>query len=294
MPAISLLQISDPHFGTQVPRVVAALKTLSDRLAPSLVLLSGDVTQRATAAQFGAARSFLRELAVPATLVVPGNHDVPLVNLALRAIAPYSRYRRAFGNELEPVHDDEQLLVLGVNTVMPRWHQQGKVSTTQIDRVAQRLLRARHSQLRIVFCHHPVHVLLPKDDKNLLRGSHDAVPQWVAAGADLILGGHIHLPYWRPLRQAFPDLERAAWVVQAGTAVSSRTRPGSANSVNHIRTAQTAHGPGCTLERWDFDIRDGAFRLIASEEVLLDRPAAAQAPLRGSGQAPPLSPPTQA
>ena len=271
MQSISLLQISDPHFGTEVPRVVTALKTLSDRLAPSLVVLSGDVSQRATAIQFRAAGEFLRTLDVPASLIVPGNHDVPLVNLALRAIAPYSRYRRAFGGDLEPVHDDESLLVIGVNTVMPRWHQQGRVSATQVERVASRLRQARLSQLRIVVCHHPVHVIRPEDDKNLLRGSPEAVRQWVQAGADLILGGHIHLPYCRPLRQRYPDLVREAWVVQAGTAVSSRIRSGIANSVNCIRTLQTPKGPGCIVERWDFSDGEGEFRRIASEEVLLDR-----------------------
>ena len=161
MQPASVLQISDPHFGTEVPRVVAALKAL----------------------------------------VVPGNHDIPLVNLALRAVAPYSRYRRTFGDDLEPVHDDDAVLAIGVNTVMPRWHQQGKVSRPQVERVSGRLRQARRSQLRIVVCHHPVHVIRPEDDKNLLRGSAEAVREWVQAGADLILGGHSHLPYCRPLRQ---------------------------------------------------------------------------------------------
>ena len=276
MPSASVLQISDPHFGTEVPGVVAALKTLSAQLAPSLVVVSGDVTQRATTAQFHAAGEFLRALGAPAVLSVPGNHDIPLVNLALRAIAPFSRYRKAFGDDLEPVHEEEQLLVIGVNTVMPLWHQQGKVSAAQVERVAARLRQARTAQLRIVVCHHPVHVIRPEDDKNLLRGSSQAVRQWVDAGADLILGGHIHLPYWRPLRQRFGDLRRTAWVVQAGTAVSSRTRPGAANSVNCIRTVQSAQGAACVVERWDYDGREAAFRLIASEELLLDRrPAAA-------------------
>ncbi len=274
-----LLQISDPHFGTEMPPVVAALQARARELAPSVVGMSGDVSQRATAAQFRAAGDFLRSLGAPGSLVVPGNHDVPLVNLALRAIAPYARYRRAFGDDLEPVHEEARLLVVGVNTVMPVWHQQGFVSARQAARVSQRLRQALAGQLRVVVCHHPVHVIRPEDDKNLLRGAAVAVRQWVVAGADLILGGHIHLPYVRPLRQRFPDLPRAAWVVQAGTAVSSRIRADIANSVNFIRPVQAANGPGCVVERWDYSEAAREFRLLAADELLLDRqclPAMAQ------------------
>ena len=44
--------------------------------------------------QFRLASGFLRRLSARASLVVPGNHDIPLVNLALRAIAPYARFSR--------------------------------------------------------------------------------------------------------------------------------------------------------------------------------------------------------
>ena len=268
---MSLLQISDPHFGTEIPRVVRALTALTAKLAPSLVVMSGDITQRATDEQFKLASDFLQQLPAPASLVVPGNHDVPLLNLALRAFSPFSRYRRAFGAELEPVHEEAQLLVIGVNTVMPRWHQQGAVSATQVERVGHRLRQATAQQIRIVVCHHPVHVVRPEDDKNLLRGADEAVRHWVAAGADLILGGHIHLPYFRPLRQRFPDLPRAAWVAQAGTAVSERIRSGISNSVNFVQPIGAPQGVACRFERWDYSERDDEFLRIECVELALDR-----------------------
>jgi len=268
---MGLLQISDPHFGTEVPRVVDALAALAVELAPSLVVMSGDITQRATEAQFRLAGDFLRRLPVSASLVVPGNHDIPLVNLALRALAPFARFNKAFGPELEPIHDDPQLLVIGVNTVMPIWHQQGAVSARQTERVCRHLRNALPTQIRVVVCHHPVHVIRPEDDKNLLRGADNAVPQWVAAGADLVLGGHIHLPYFRPLRQRFPDLPRRAWVAQAGTAVSSRIRSGICNSVNYVRPIDDGSGVACRVERWDYSEREQAFRRIAADDLALDR-----------------------
>jgi len=273
-PRSGLLQISDPHFGTEVPRVVAALRTLARELAPSVVVLSGDITQRATVAQFSAAADFVRSLDAPATVVVPGNHDVPLVNLALRAFAPYRRFRAAFGDALEPIHDEARLLVIGVNTVMPQWHQQGSVSRRQIARVAKRLRQAAPGQVRIVACHHPVHVIRPEDDKNLLRGADMAVREWVRAGADLVMGGHIHLPYLRPLRQRLPDLPRTAWVAQAGTAVSARIRAGIPNSVSFLQPLDSPQGLVCRAQRWDFSESAGEFRAVRSDDLLLDRTVA--------------------
>ena len=268
---MGLLQISDPHFGTEVPQVVDALAALVEELAPSLLVMSGDITQRATEKEFRRAHEFLRRMPAPAKLVVPGNHDIPLLNLALRAYAPFARFSKAFGPELEPMYDDAQLLVIGVNTVMPIWHKQGAVSENQNERICRLLRKGTPAQIRIVVCHHPVHVIRPEDDQNLLRGAEHAVPQWVDAGADLVMGGHIHLPYFRPLRQRFPDLPRRAWVAQAGTAGSSRIRSGLCNSVNFVQPIDGSDGAACRVERWDFSERRNLFRRIAAEDLALDR-----------------------
>lgn len=95
-----LLQLSDTHFGTERPAVVAALEALVAARRPDALLLTGDITQRARRAQFDAARAFVRRLGVPAVLAVPGNHDIPLFNLAARLAWPYAGFRRAFGPEL--------------------------------------------------------------------------------------------------------------------------------------------------------------------------------------------------
>lgn len=83
-----LLQISDTHFATERAPVVAALERFAGELRPEVLLLSGDITQRGTPGQFEAARTFVVRLRVPAVLAIPGNHDIPLVNLLARAIAP--------------------------------------------------------------------------------------------------------------------------------------------------------------------------------------------------------------
>ena len=91
-----LLQISDPHFGTEQPPVVEALAALARQQRPDLLVLSGDITQRARPAQFRAARAFMDRLGVP-VLAVPGNHDIPLFDLWTRLRRPYARHVAAFG-----------------------------------------------------------------------------------------------------------------------------------------------------------------------------------------------------
>lgn len=269
-----ILQISDTHFGTEVPAVVEALFALTRALSPDLLVYSGDITQRARPREFAAARAFVERLAVPRVLALPGNHDIPLFNLGLRAFAPYANYRRHFGHELEPSFESDELLVLGVNTTRRWLHIDGRVSGAQIERVGGRLRGARREQLRVVVTHQPIVVSRPQDQKDILRGHEEALPAWSSAGADVVLGGHIHLPQVHCLRELRADLPRAMWCVQAGTATSSRVRWEAPNSVNLLRYAKPgdpAEPPRCTAERWDYRASEHRFDCVQAVEMALDR-----------------------
>ena len=254
-----VLQISDTHFGTEQPQVIEALAALAAQQRPGLVVLSGDITQRARPDQFRAAKAFVDRLGAP-VLAIPGNHDIALFDLWARFSRPYARYAASFGDNLEPVHTSQDLLAIGVNTTRAWRHKHGEVYTAQIDRVANLLSAASPQQLRVVVVHQPAAVIQARDRVNLLRGHRAATLAWSAAGADLVMGGHIHLPYTLALH----GLARRLWVVQAGTAVSSRLRPGAPNSVNILRWGEASNasdvpaqiesetGRYCLIERWDF------------------------------------------
>jgi len=269
----SLLHLSDTHFGTEQAPVVAALEQLVREQAPGLAVLSGDITQRATRSQFAAARAFVDRLGIARWVVVPGNHDIPLFNLAARAFNPYGRYRAAFGADLAPEADTDDWLVLSHKTTRRYRHENGELSPAQIEQTAQRLheaMRRRPQQLRIVVVHQPISVPDAADAKNLLHGARAAAAAWSEAGADLVLGGHIHLPCVLPLH-ARGHGEGRMWAVQAGTAVSSRVRYGTANSVNILRPGEAQGDRSCTVERWDFDTAAARFRLAHTERLLLAR-----------------------
>ncbi|MEW6099611.1 MAG: metallophosphoesterase [Pseudomonadota bacterium] len=263
-----LLHLSDTHFGTELRGPAEALRELVREQQPALAVISGDLTQRARRAQFRAARAFLDALGVPAVLAIPGNHDIPLFNVLGRLLAPYRGYRRWVQADLEPEFEDDRWLVLCVNTTRRYRHKDGEVSRAQVEQVAARLRRARGGdQIRIVVTHQPVLAVRDEDRHNLLHERETAVRAWVAAGADLVLGGHIHLPYLRALDEAYAGLPRRAWAVQAGTAVSHRIRDGIPNSVNLIRALA---GRQCEVERWDWDGACKRFAKVSLRRLRLD------------------------
>jgi len=266
-----LLQISDPHFGTEQPPVVAALLRLANTLQPDLVVMSGDITQRARRAQFSAARAFIEPFGATPFVVVPGNHDIPLYNLFARVAHPYANYRRVFGDDLEPVFESADLLVIGVNTTRAYRHKDGEVSAQQVERVVRRLDHATPRQLRVVVTHQPVVAARADDIRNLLHGREHAIERWSKAGVDLILGGHIHLPYVTPVHVEYKNLPRQMWAVQAGTSLSSRVRGTVPNSVNVIDyDASNTGARRAIVARWDFNQASASFEPNMQHELDLD------------------------
>jgi 3',5'-cyclic AMP phosphodiesterase CpdA len=253
----TLLQISDPHFGTEQPPVVEALVRLAQALKPQLVVLSGDITQRATVAQFAAARAFVQRLPAAPLLAIPGNHDIPLFDVFSRAWRPYARYGAAFG-ALEGEWQSEALLVIALNTTRPWRHRDGEVSAAQIERVANRVAAAPESQIRVVVVHQPLATLREEDREHRLHNRSAAARRWAQAGVDIVLGGHIHFPYVVPLGS------RPLWVVQAGTAVSHRVRFEAGNSVNVLHVEAPRR---CRLRRYDWKAASGEFEPVFEREL---------------------------
>jgi hypothetical protein len=114
-----------------------------------------------------------------------------------------------------------------------------------------------------VVVHQPVAVIEDSDRENLLRGREPAIARWAEAGADIVMGGHIHLPYVLPLS----GLARPLWAVQAGTAVSSRIRAGIPNSVNLLRWFPDARPRACEIEQWNYAADAGAFELAGATRI---------------------------
>lgn len=258
---MDIVQISDTHFGTEVCEVEDALVEHLRASPPDIVLLTGDVTQRARRDQFARAQRFLEKLPVHRFIAVPGNHDIPLYHLWRRLFKPYGGFLGAF-NETEGVYVSDDCTIIGVNSTNPYKHKDGILTPKVIDQVATQLEANRHSHLRIVAAHHPVAVVLASDKENLVENAEAAVRVWSQAGMDLMLGGHIHYPFMAPLRGHYPHIETDAWVMQAGTAVSRRVRSRKPNSFNKIFVQESR--ANSRIEQWNFDDKQADFVRVES------------------------------
>jgi len=262
-----LLQVSDAHFGTEDARVLGALHALALEQKPDLAVWTGDLTQRAREAQFAAARRFVDALPSVRSIAMPGNHDIPLYNVVQRVLRPYASYRRAFGHDLEPEVERDDLLLLMVKTTR-RWrHRHGELSEAQVARVAQRLRAATARQLRVVATHQPLHVREAGDLAHRLRADASALARWAEAGVDVVLSGHMH----RPDCYAVECGARAVWVVHAGTSISRRVRSGEPNSINLVRHDAARDPLRGEVERWDFDAAAERFVRVARTLLTLTR-----------------------
>src|SRR5258708_15640865 len=129
----TIVHLSDIHFGTVDPTILAPLIAAVRAIAPHVVVVSGDLTQRARPAEFVEARAFLDRLPQP-QIVVPGNHDVPLYNLYGRFVERLESYQRYITPDLEPEYVDDEVAVLGTNTARSLTWKGGRVNARQTAR----------------------------------------------------------------------------------------------------------------------------------------------------------------
>lgn len=255
----TLVHLSDVHFGRTDDVVVAAIIPFIRSLAPDMVVLSGDLTQRAKPEQFRAARRFLDALPGP-QIVVPGNHDIPLHNVYQRFVQPLDKYRRFISRDLEPFHYDGEIAVAGINTARSLTFKDGRVNEGQMQRLHDRLAPLDERITKFVVTHHPFEIPEGMHDDQLVGRAKEAVKVFLRAGADVLLSGHLHTTHIASTATRYPVDGRAALVVQAGTATSTRGR-GETNSFNRIRS----DGDLLQVDGFSWDPEAGRFHEAASQ-----------------------------
>lgn len=255
-----IVHLSDTHFGTEIPEVVTALKQAVAELKPDIVLLTGDITQRARRQEFQAARDFMDQLASKTRLVIPGNHDIPLFNVFARLLTPYAGYQRAFG-DCEFNWCGNGVGIIGFNTTSRFRHTTGLLNPDYLTRRIHDIREKIGVDALLIACvHQPLSTAWPEDHGNVLLDCDAIAHAFSALKVDVVLSGHVHVPLLTTTRADYPTLNRHFLLAGAGTAVSHRTRPNAPNSFNVI-TANTATDgtPLMMLTRFDFDAVVGKF-----------------------------------
>ena len=249
----TVVHLSDLHFGHIDPKLPAPLRAAVESLEPDLTCISGDLTQRARRSQFREAAAFLATLPKP-QVVVPGNHDVPLYDVARRFLAPLGRYREFIDAEPFPTYIDDEIAVVGVNTARSLTFKRGRINAAQVAEVERRFRGLPDAVTRIVVSHHPFDLAEGTHERELVGRAHMAMQAFAAAGIDIFLSGHMHVTHTMNTAKRYDIAGFAALMIQAGTTTSTRGR-GEANAFNVLRIGATS----LDLETWRWEPTQAAF-----------------------------------
>jgi 3',5'-cyclic AMP phosphodiesterase CpdA len=259
----TIVHISDLHFDHVDAEVLPRLTELIGKARPDVVVVSGDLTQRARAREFAAARAFLDTLPTP-QIIVPGNHDVPLYNVIARFFSPLDNYTRHITSDLEPFYRDHEIAVLGLNTARSLTFKNGRINEEQVQRSCTRLLPLSNSVVRVVVTHHPFSLPDNSDDSRVGRAAM-AIEGFAKCKVDIILSGHLHATHAVHGVDHYGGIDHSPLLVQAGTATSVRTR-GEDNSFNILRIER----PQVEIDRLTWDEGKDDFVLAESNTFTLD------------------------
>jgi 3',5'-cyclic AMP phosphodiesterase CpdA len=240
---ITLLHASDIHFGEpHLPEVARAFLSFAHELAPDVVVISGDLTQRAKVGEFQEAAAFLQELPDVPLVVTPGNHDIPLYRVWERLTDPFGNYRAHIRDELDTVTRIPGMIVVALNSASPYTAiVNGRIGGDQLDLARAAFASGDPADVKVLVAHHHLAPAPDYEGDNPLPRAREILDELTSMGVELVLGGHLHRAYIvnsldvRPGRQR----DQGVVIVHSGTTTSARGRARERlkNSLNVIRVS---------------------------------------------------------
>lgn len=228
-----LLHLSDLHFGTERPGIVDILVKDCHEINPDIIVISGDLTQRAKHDQYSAVKQFLKNFDDKKILCVPGNHDISLYNPLERFFYPFSKYKKWIASDLCIHYNIDNIAILGINSVTPYKPMGGYVTEKQLKMIGDYFKTQPFNFIRIVVMHHN---LIRSERHKIINDADKILEVFANAGVNLILSGHIHFSYIEQIKKSF--LRHNMYVITAGTAISTRTT--EPNSYNLLEISEKA------------------------------------------------------
>jgi 3',5'-cyclic AMP phosphodiesterase CpdA len=193
---MKLALAADLHFGSVPEGLSMELRDAILQQKPDGIVIAGDLTLGARRSEFEQAGIWLRSL-TPQPLLLPGNHDLPYLNLLERFIDPFKRFRGLAGSGiLMPMIECPEGIVLGFNTARSwqphlRW-QEGVARSKDVEAAREALSRAPFESFKAVATHHPMLRVPGMDRIKPVRRAQRALQVFAQSGVDLLMSGHTH------------------------------------------------------------------------------------------------------
>ncbi|WP_298623345.1 metallophosphoesterase [uncultured Legionella sp.] len=232
-----IIHISDLHFGMHKPALIDPFLEELVLLKPELIIISGDLTQRARKEQYQQLSAFLQQLIAP-LLIVPGNHDIPLDNPFVRFLHPFKRFKEYVSPELGASYNDAEVNILGVNSATPYKLKDGTLSNKTLNRIKNHF-SADSRQLNILFFHHNLKYF--SGMHHPLSNAEEFLDYLKISPIHIVCTGHLHYSNLKLIRK---KQNTHCALLHAGSLFCSRTRDGK-NSFYFINTEQLR----CSIER---------------------------------------------
>lgn len=196
------LVMSDLHFGAEDRRAIASAARFAQTYRPDAILVAGDLSMYGRRRELDAAADWLQTLGAP-VVCTPGNHDTPFWDIVARARAPFARYAAFVDGFATTLFQAPSLVARAINTargMQLRWNWAlGVIDIAEVSAAAAALERAPPQQIRLLVAHHP---FLTPDSSPLsgrTRRGVQAARICAYAGIDVIVTGHLHMPFVEPL-----------------------------------------------------------------------------------------------
>jgi 3',5'-cyclic AMP phosphodiesterase CpdA len=225
---LEIMQISDLHFGKPfMPHIAEVLLETCVHLKPPVIVISGDLTQRAKRAEFIKAQAFLHHLPKVPTIVVPGNHDVPLYRIWERILNPRGHYRHYIDSKLDNVLRLNNAVIIGLDSTDPyRSITNGRLTSKQLELCTEVFADLPSEISRVIVLHHHLIPAPSYDRLPPMPKAKRALDIFTQLRVDLILAGHLHRAYVGNSLDVYSgqDREHGIIIAQCGTSTSRRGR----------------------------------------------------------------------
>ncbi len=193
------------------------------KLAPDVVVASGDFTENGLLREYRSAAREMDELGDFPTIAIPGNHDYRSTG--------YLIYKELFGEKQTRVFGNTMFFAVG--TARPD-RDEGEVGHRQNVWLEESLRRNRNKVKIVVMHHHVVQVPDTGTDRITIVDAGDVLKSLLAANADIVLCGHRHRPWMWKINEML--------IAHAGTVSSERTRGYFANTYNIVEVNEKSGG----------------------------------------------------